>query len=132
MTYPGGCHCGAVTLRYETAIPVEKWAPRACQCSFCRKHAARNVSDPAGHWHIQGPVARYRFALRTADFLLCTTCGCYLGCAIASDGNWFGSVNLLMLDVEVSAPDAPCDYDGEDAAQRISRRVTKWTPTTFS
>jgi hypothetical protein len=77
-------------------------------------------------------VTRYRFALRTADFLLCPTCGCYVGCALEQGGRWYGSVNLRMLDVDVGAPDAPCVYEGEDVVARIRRRVVRWTPTTFA
>jgi hypothetical protein len=86
---------------------------------------------PRGHWEVRGPISRYRFALRTADFLICPTCGCYVGCALPGGGRWFGSVNLLILGVVVSAPDAPCDYEGETVAERIQRRLTRWTPTTI-
>src|SRR5205085_425432 len=109
----GGCHCGAIEVVYRTNLPVAEWAPRACQCSFCRKHGARNVSDPAGQLEIRGAVARYRFALRTADFLFCPNCACYLGCAIEHEGRWFGSVNLRVLEVVVEAADTPCNYEGE-------------------
>lgn len=131
MTFSGSCHCGALQLRYETAVPVEGWAPRACQCTFCRKHGARNVSDPRGRWHVGGRPTRYRFALRTADFLICPTCGCYVGCALEHEGRWYGSVNVRMLDVAVPSPDTPFDYEGETAEERIRRRVARWTPTTF-
>ena len=67
-----------------------------------------------------------------ADFLICPTCGCYVGCALENEGGWFGSVNLRMMEVDVPGPDAPCDYDGEKVEQRIHRRITKWTPTTIS
>jgi hypothetical protein len=128
----GACHCGAVKIVYTTAISVEKWAPRACQCSFCKKHGARNVSDPAGKLEISGPVARYRFGLRTADFLLCKTCGCYVACVLENSGSWYGTVNLLMLEVAVPQPDLPMDYEGESIAARIQRRVERWTPSIIS
>jgi hypothetical protein len=128
----GACHCGAVKIIYTTAISVERWTPRACQCSFCRKHGARNVSDPAGKLEIIGPVARYRFGLRTADFLLCKSCGCYVACVLENEGKYYGTVNLLMLDVAVPQPDVPMDYEGESIAERIRRRVERWTPAIIS
>jgi hypothetical protein len=128
----GACHCGVVKIVYRTAIPVEKWATRACQCSFCRKHGARNASDPAGELQIAGPVSRYRFGLRTADFLLCKSCGCYVACVLEHEGRWFGTVNLLMLDVALPQTDVPMDYEGESIEERIRRRITRWTPTIVS
>jgi hypothetical protein len=136
MIHRGGCHCGALTLEYETAIPVENWRPRACACSFCRKHGARNESDPAGALRIharEAAMARYRFGLHTADFLVCRACGCYVACVISDGTRWFGSLNLRMLDTPVDAPvDAPDtvhDWSHETADQRRARRYARWTPT---
>lgn len=46
--FEGACHCGAIGYLYRTALDPERWNVRACQCSFCRAHAARTTSDPAG------------------------------------------------------------------------------------
>jgi hypothetical protein len=53
LEFKGGCHCGNVKERYRTAIAPEHAKPRACQCSFCRKHNARMVSDPKGRLEIR-------------------------------------------------------------------------------
>jgi hypothetical protein len=129
MTHRGSCHCGGLSVEYETEIPVEKWQPRACGCTFCRRHGARNVSDPAGRLRVAGAATVYRFGLGTADFLLCPRCGCYVVCVLEQEGRRYGTINLRMLAVEVSAPDSPISYDAETAESRIARRVQRWTPT---
>jgi len=44
----GGCHCGKVRVELTTSIRPGDFRPRACDCSFCTKHGAAYVSDPAG------------------------------------------------------------------------------------
>lgn len=82
ISYTGACHCGALTFRYDTKLPSVSWPVRACQCSFCRLHAALTSSDPAGslsfHASDLSRLQRYRFGARTADFLICRHCGAYL------------------------------------------------------
>src|SRR5947209_576321 len=77
-TFDGGCHCGNATIRFETAKAPTDFQPRACQCSFCRMHGTRTASDPAGRLHLSvrnpGLLSRYRFSLKTADYLVCRTC----------------------------------------------------------
>jgi hypothetical protein len=50
--FEGGCHCGNVCLRFETAKPPAAFAVRACGCGFCRRHQTRTVADPAGRLHL--------------------------------------------------------------------------------
>ena len=127
--HAGSCHCGAVSLSFETAEPL---MVRECQCGFCRKHGARNVSDPAGRCEIISSVAlaRYRFGLGITDFLLCPKCGCYVAAVMAEEGGWRSTLNLNCFDdphSELSAE--PMTYDGEDSGDRIARRLARWTPT---
>jgi hypothetical protein len=135
-TYDGQCHCGALAFRYHTALPVERWQVRACQCSFCRRHAALTTSDPAGllEFRIAAPdaVQRYRFGLRTADFLLCRHCGVYIGAQIDTGRGSFGIINTRALAPGGAAPPpaTPVSYQAEDAKQRLLRRAERWTPLT--
>jgi hypothetical protein len=48
MRFHGGCHCGNIAVVFETELSPDAIEIRACQCSFCRKHASRAVADPAG------------------------------------------------------------------------------------
>jgi hypothetical protein len=130
----GGCHCGAVRVEFETRAP-ETLSVRECQCTFCRKQGARNTSDPEGHTRIvaeRGALIRYRFGLRTADFLVCARCGVYLGCSL---DDAFVSINTRVLDdadaARLTKPPQPMDFGGEDSGGRVERRRQKWTPATI-
>lgn len=132
--YQGSCHCGAIGYRYQTALAPERWSIRACQCRFCRAHDALSASDPSGS--VLFAVAdekllnRYRFGLRTADFLLCRKCGVYIGALIETERGQFGIINThaLLNTPNSLAATAPASYDTEDVAGRVSRREKRWTP----
>lgn len=133
-TFDGRCHCGAIGFRYGTAIVPENWSIRACQCSFCRAHDALSTSDPHGSLQFTASrpelLNRYRFGLRTADFLLCRECGVYIGALISTAGGQFGIINTHAL---IAPPDRlaateAISYDAEDTDGRVSRRETRWTP----
>jgi hypothetical protein len=134
IRFEGACHCGAVGYAYDTRLPPSAWSVRACQCSFCRSHAGVTTSDPAGALefleHTPGALNRYRFALRTADFLVCRNCGTYVGAIFTSARGRFGIVNVTAmkpLPVDLASPERKT-YDAEDAAQRGARRERLWTP----
>jgi hypothetical protein len=119
---------------YRTAVPVSRWQVRACQCSFCRTHAALTASDPAGsvefRFHRPDELHLYRFALKTADFVLCRNCGTYLGARITTPRGSYAVVNVRAL--RRLPPDLPAaqamTYDAESPEARIARRESRWTP----
>ena len=133
-TYRGACHCGAIQWVFTTRVAPSAWSVRACQCSFCRMHATRCSSDPHGSVEISAVDAnaleRYRFALGTADFLICTRCGVYIGALVETEGRAYATINLntMTTPVEDVAPAEPIDYDTEGAGERIERRACRWTP----
>ena len=94
------------------------------------------MSDPDGELEFVASRAdllvRYRFALRTADFLLCQRCGVYIGAVVQTESRRFGIINTRTLaDPAVDLADAePISYAGEDSGGRIGRRVDRWTPVT--
>lgn len=131
--FHGACHCGALEVDYRTDRRAEETTPRACQCSFCRKHDARALSDSAGALtitiHDEALLERYRFGLGSADFLLCRKCGVYIGAYVEDGGDAFANVMVNVLDERARFPDAaPIDRDGEDAAGKLKRRRAQWTP----
>ena len=134
--HPGQCFCGSIGYEYQTAIAASEWSIRACQCAFCRAHNALSTSDPAGtlRFHAANPdnLQRYRFAMRTADFLLCRECGVYIGAAIETDLGRFGIINTHSLKVTPAdiAAVKPITYDSEDKHGRVGRREVRWTPVT--
>ena len=134
-TYEGSCHCGAIGWTYRTALEPSRWPVRSCQCSFCRRHATRCTSDPAGSVEFsvadQDALNRYRFGLRTAEFLMCRRCGTYIGAyGPGPSGDGFATLNLNALRTPVEGiPDAtPTWYDSEDRDGRVRRREQRWTP----
>ena len=77
-------------------------------------------------------MQRYRFALKTADFLLCRDCGVYIGAVIETDKARFGIINTRTLDdsVPATADAEAISYDGEDTGGRVGRRESRWAPVT--
>lgn len=134
--FEGGCHCGNLFYVFGPSAPLAELGLRACMCRFCRAHGARNTSDPNGAMQIdiRSPdrLVRYRFGLRTADFLLCGHCGIYIGALLPDDGGgWFTvNVNTFREPPALDFPIQPVVYDSEDTGGRVDRRKMKWTPVT--
>jgi len=132
--FEGGCHCGNLSFVFEASRALEELGLRACICSFCRKHGVRAVSDPRGSVRVlvrdSEMLVRYRFGLKTADFLLCGCCGVYIGALLSDRGKMWMTTNANAF--RPPPPDdfplLPADYDGEDAAARAARRKERWTP----
>ena len=136
MIFEGSCHCASIRVRLDLTTSAGETPVRACSCDFCRQHGARTVSDPAGALEIfivdPDAVHRYRFALMTADYMICRRCGAYVAAIIATTRGLRSTLNVNLLDRrEAFDPHPPAvDYSGETREQRISRRGEHWTPTT--
>jgi hypothetical protein len=130
----GRCHCGNVELVFETQFRADDLPLRACTCTFCVKHAARATSDPQGRVaitiHDPERLVRYRFGLRTADFLVCARCGIYVAAVMSEGSSAWATVNVNTLDAVAHFARAatPFTYDDETAAERGARRRARWTP----
>ena len=130
----GGCHCGNIRVQVRlTRLPADMLI-RSCACSFCRSHGTRTVSDPAGQadlwasdWDL---VQRYRFGSRTADYLLCRSCGVYVGAVCETPSGPRTVINTLCLSNRETFTQQPArpDYDGEETEARLSRREANWMP----
>lgn len=130
----GGCHCGNVSYVFDASARAEALGLRACQCSFCRAHGARTTSDPDGEIRIavsdRDKLQRYRFGLKTADFLICRACGVFVGALMATDGKRYFTVNANTFkpppayDIIAVAK----DFGAEDTGGRGARRARLWTP----
>lgn len=133
--YDGSCHCGAVRIRLASAKKPEEMRVGRCACSFCRRHGARTMGDPAGSVEFRGAagsILRYRFGLGITDYLLCARCGTYVGAVMADEDKALGIVNVNSLDVRDTFDVSPPlhHYDGEDEAQRRRRRRKFWMQAT--
>jgi hypothetical protein len=135
IQYTGSCHCGALQIRLESSKRPEEMRVGRCACSFCRRHGARTMGDPAGSVEFRGAakdVSRYRFGLGITDYLLCVKCGTYVGAVMEDEGRSIGIVNVNALDIRDTFDPAPPlhHYDGEDAERRRARRRKFWMPAT--
>jgi hypothetical protein len=134
MKLAGRCHCGNLSLEFETDVPVAELPLRACQCTFCHAHEALSTSDPKGSVSVTAEDAalaqRYRFGLGITDFLICRRCGVYLLAMMEIDGRPYAVINANVLERrdEMRSTPQPMDYDGEDVAGRLARRKGRWTP----
>lgn len=134
QSYQGVCHCGAIGFVYRSMIVPEEWPIRACQCTFCRVHAALSTSDPQGSLrfieHLPAALSRYQFGRKTADFLICRMCGAYLGATMESQSKGFGIINVRALHAlfERFPKPQPMVYEAEGLAERLARRESRWTP----
>jgi hypothetical protein len=131
----GGCHCGFLRFSLVTpSAPPPSLAPRACQCTFCRKHGARTVSDPAFRARVvvRAPDALvpYRFARRATASLLCNRCGVYVGGYLEEPPHAWVTLNANAFDDPNPAPPGatPVSYDAETDDARLARRKARWTP----
>ena len=134
MNHTGGCHCGNLRVEMESAIDPAEIEVRACQCSFCLKHASNAVADPDGRLSIRiadpDRLSRYSFGLRTAEFLVCRECGVYVAAVTAGDDSPRGLVVVSALDdrKRFTRPPIAVDYDAEVRSDRVARRRERWMP----
>ncbi len=78
QTVTATCHCGAIQIAARLIAPIE--TARRCDCSFCRRRQAANVS---ADWQsikiLKGDehLGLYTFGTKTAQHYFCRVCGIY-------------------------------------------------------
>lgn len=133
MIYRGACHCGAVRAEYETEQPVRL---RQDGCGFCSSRGVKSASDPEGELRIASSLRlnRYRFGHKTADYLICPTCGTYVATHMESARGPIGVVNIVGLNIAElkHLPATLTSLEGENVEERIARRLLRWTPLSLT
>lgn len=131
----GGCHCKTIRVEFETDLAPSSFEPRACQCSFCRQHQSRAISDPNGRLRIavteRDLLSRYQFAMKSIEFLVCRKCGVYVAGFLPdpTDDKAFATLMISALDQRDGFPaPAPKNYDDQALEDRTERRRKVWTP----
>ena len=128
----GKCHCG--NLAFELMWPDDgaEIPARACDCTFCTKHAGVWTSHPDATLRISvqsdADVSRYEFGTRTACFHVCRRCGVVPVVTCELDGRTYAVVNVHAF-VNVDAASlrrAPASFEAEDLATRLQRRSRNW------
>lgn len=130
----GRCHCG--NIHYELAWPADAFpiTLRECSCSFCQKHGGNYTSHPKSklvvHVKAKEKLSRYQFGHKTADFMLCGTCGVLMFAICPMDGNEYAVINANNF--ENLAPEdliqSVTNFDLETIDVRLARRKENWTP----
>ena len=133
MLLHGACHCGQVEVAFETALPLDRIEVRACQCSFCRSHGAKTVTDSTGSLTISaqaGALTHYRFGLKITDYLICNRCGAYVAAVMTNGAKELATLNVVgtRIDTLSTRVAKPAHLDNETAAGRRERRRKTWTP----
>lgn len=132
MTYHGSCHCGATRAEYETDAPVTL---RQDGCGFCSSRGVKSASDPNGRVRVvsERRLLRYRFGHKTADFLICPTCGTYVASVMDGPRGPVAVINVAGLAISelLDCPVTLASLDGESVDERIERRLSRWTPITL-
>ena len=124
MNHTGSCHCGNIRYSLKSDKPVQWFRPRDCRCTFCVKHGASWISDPAASLAIEianpSLVQRYVFGHGTAEFLLCRNCGAVVAAVSETEDGRLAVVNVNTADDPGAFPEAarPVNFDGEDKARR--------------
>jgi hypothetical protein len=134
--FQGGCHCGDISVTLSTEKPISDLRPRACQCSFCRRHAAAMISDPGGEMNLatnSADTSPYRFGLGITDFHVCTRCGVFVAATWEdTNGDTLGVVNIHALsNTDVFMAPELISFEGESIQQREERRRRNWTPVKY-
>jgi hypothetical protein len=102
ITINGSCHCENLSVQLVLSRASETYAPRSCDCDFCRERGAAYVSDPEGSLRLrirsERACERYRQGDGMAECLICTGCGVYVAALYAeAGGSLYGTVNVRVL-----------------------------------
>lgn len=129
----GSCHCARLALRYETTQAPADTHPRACDCSFCRKHGAAYLSDPAGALSITerepGSRREYRQGSENARFQVCGHCGVLVAVVFEHEERLYGAVNANCLDGDPGyAERVDVSPQRLSAEEKIARWLQAWIP----
>ena len=92
------CHCGAVELRIT--LPDGLKGVQRCDCSFCRRRAAPNVSVPLNQLEVvkgADALTLYQWNTGTAKHYFCSVCGIYTHHQRRSNPNEYG-VNVGCIE----------------------------------
>ncbi len=133
-TVHGECHCGNLSFEFECGLASDEIQLRACDCSFCRRYQTKCFSHPEATAVIrvrdESKLQRYRFGLRTTDFLICQVCGAYIGAVYSEGDKHWATLNFMLSDWK-DRPAVSVNYDGQQAEERIERRKQLFTPVRF-
>ncbi|UNK48352.1 aldehyde-activating protein [Lysobacter sp. S4-A87] len=96
------CHCRRLVMEATLTRPLHDYAPRACDCDFCRKHGAAWLTDPSGSLRLRqrgnDSARRYRQGSDQAEFIACAYCAVLVMATYESDGHLFAALNVRTIE----------------------------------
>ena len=97
--YNGGCKCGKVLFSVTLSQPLERYAPRACDCDFCTERGISYLSDPEGELeiHNESPLHTSTQGSEQAQFLSCTCCQSVVAVVHSFQSGLKGAVNATLI-----------------------------------
>ncbi len=127
----GGCHCGRIVFEMTLSGPASAFAPRACDCSFCRKHGAAWLSDADGALRVRqrGEALVYRQGSAQADFIACPHCAVLLLAMFEREGSVRVAVNVRALD---DATEFAAEQPASPQRLAPNEKRERWTQLWFS
>jgi hypothetical protein len=133
ITLHGSCHCGCIRVEFSTYQELATINPRACDCSFCQKHGAAYVSDPAGKLRLTmidpSTMRSYRQGSEVARFQLCSECGVLVAVTFNHDGRFYGAVNATCLDGNATLGAAvSASPQLLSSEEKVARWLQAWVP----
>ena len=129
----GACHCGNITLEFNTPNSPETLWLRKCSCLFCHKHGNINVADPEGLLIIKiknkENTFSYQMGHKTSDRLFCGNCGVYIGGFMTHEGKSVCILNANTLDTDYGLG-MPTEINvlTQTPEERILGRMSRWMP----
>lgn len=132
-TVTGGCYCGSLQVTLRLTRAPDSYTPRACDCGFCRKHAAAYISDSLGSLEIEIGAAADRGSFRqgseAAECLFCRRCGVLVAVTCEIEGRLYGAVNVRSLNPAVSfGPEQSASPKQLSATDKLQRWQSLWFP----
>lgn len=128
----GGCHCGNVRVVLGLTKAPSAYQPRACDCSFCTRHAAAYISDAAGSLSLEikdrQQLKTYRQGSNTADFLFCRNCGVLIGVTYREGTETYAAVNARIIDHGVTLGQ---EVTGSPQKLSPDEKVARWKQLWF-
>lgn len=132
-TLKGACHCGNITLEFNTPNPPDMLWLRKCSCSFCHKQGNINVADPKGFLRIKIEKKEntffYQMGHKTSDRLFCGVCGVYMGGLMTHQGKSVAVLNANTLETNNSLrTPTEIDVSTQTPEERMQGRLSRWMP----
>lgn len=118
-------------VELELTRSPDTYHPRACDCDFCRKHAAGWISDRDGRVRIHSARdnrgVTYRQGSGQVELLLCGNCGVLVAALYRHGEQLFAAVNAKAIDGGTGfASEQPVSPKTLSAGQKAQRWQDIW------